>query len=263
MGLSGCYEVLKSSITGKNGTEFIFAGLKHNINNIKSVEACDIVWVEEAQVVSKHSWEVLIPTIRKEHSEIWASFNPELDTDDTYRRFVVNPPPNSIVRKISWRDNPWFPDVLRQEMEHLARTDPAAHAHIWEGQCRPAVEGAIYERELRAAEQENRITKVPYDAMAPVHTFWDLGFGDMVAIWMAQVVGFEYRVIDYEEGSQQAIPYYLQRLQQRPYVWGTDWLPWDGGAKQLGTGKSIQELMQAAGRSVRVTPQLRVADGIP
>ena len=90
LGLEDFYTVQNTSIFGKNGTEFLFAGLKHNITKIKSFEGVDVCWVEEAQTTSKSSWDVLIPTIRKENSEIWVTFNPELDTDETYKRFVDN-----------------------------------------------------------------------------------------------------------------------------------------------------------------------------
>lgn len=126
LGLSSVYRVMESSIVGPNGTQFFFAGLHHNVGNIKSMESVDVAWVEEAQTVSKSSWEVLIPTIRKEGSEIWVSFNPELDTDDTYKRFVLNPPPGAAVVKTSWRDNPWFSDVLKDEAEFLRLRDPDA-----------------------------------------------------------------------------------------------------------------------------------------
>jgi phage terminase large subunit len=175
LGFRHRYHVGEAVIEGNNGTEIIFAGLKHNVNNIKSVEACDIVWVEEAQSVSDASWEVLIPTIRKNGSEIWASLNPLLETDATYKRFILNPPPNAKVVKIGWQDNPWFPDVLRIEMEHLRDTDPKAYQHVWEGACKSAVDGAIYGEELKKAEAEGRITTVSCDRTKPVQTF--LGSG--------------------------------------------------------------------------------------
>jgi len=90
--------------------------------------------VEEAEAVSDNSWRTLIPTIRKPDSEIWVSFNPALESDPTYQRFVVAPPDRSICRKVSYADNPWFPDVLREEEQALLRADPEAHAHIWGGE---------------------------------------------------------------------------------------------------------------------------------
>lgn len=262
LNLGGRYRIEKARIVGTNGTEFIFAGLRHNINNIKSVEACDIVWVEEAQTVSRSSWAVLIPTIRKPGSEIWVSFNPDLETDETYQRFVVNPPPGAAVVKINWRDNPWFPEVLRSDMEHLRATDPDAYEHIWEGNCNRTLEGAVYAHELRALESEGRITRVPYDPTKPVQTFWDLGWADNTSIWFAQAAPFEHRIIDHLSGSRRPLTWYLQALQARGYVYGTDFLPHDARAKQLGSGRSVEELMREAGRRVEIVPMLSIADGI-
>ncbi len=132
--LSKLYEITKNSIRGiYSGSEIIFNGLRHNVQEIKSTEGIDICWVEEAQGVSEESWKVLIPTIRKPDSEIWVTFNPAQESDPTYQRFIVNPPPGSIVRKVNWNDNPWFPEVLRAELEYDRRIDPDKYLHIWEG----------------------------------------------------------------------------------------------------------------------------------
>jgi len=134
MSLDGFYEVQKSAITGLNGTEFLFKGLRRNIKEIKSTEGIDICWVEEAEAVSEQSWRILIPTVRKPDSEIWVSFNPAQASDPTYRRFVQDPPSSSIVQFVSWKDNPWLPEVLKNEAEELRRKDPEAYAHVWEGE---------------------------------------------------------------------------------------------------------------------------------
>ena len=136
MGYGDYFHVTANTITSVTGSEFLFKGLRHNVREIKSTEGVDICWVEEAQAVSAQSWEVLIPTVRKTGSEIWVSFNPENESDPTYSRFVVNPPDESIVKQVSWRDNPWFPDELDKERRYLARVDPAAYQHVWEGECR-------------------------------------------------------------------------------------------------------------------------------
>ena len=135
MGLSGFYSVLEKEIRGKNGTEFIFAGLKSDPNKIKSAEGFDRCWVEEAEKVSRESWEKLIPTLRKEGSEIWVSFNPHLMNDDTYQRFVVNPPRDAVVVKIGWQDNRWFPEVLDKERREMEEREPETYRHVWEGEC--------------------------------------------------------------------------------------------------------------------------------
>jgi phage terminase large subunit len=262
MGLAKFYVVEKARIYGANGTEFGFAGLRHNVHAIKSAEAVDVCWVEEAQTVSHSSWKTLIPTIRKDGSEIWVSFNPELERDDTYQRFVLHPPPGAMVVKLTFRDNPWFPAVLKAEAEHLRTTDPDAYNHVWEGCCLSMVAGAIYESELRAVDKEQRITRVLYDSTRPVDTFWDLGWADNTSIWFAQASAFEFKLIDFLQDNRQPLSHYQRELQKRPYVYGTHYLPHDGRAKQLGTGKSVEELMRAAGMNVRIVPRLSIADGI-
>lgn len=144
LGLEQYYKTTKNTITGVNGTEFIFKGLRFNVREVKSTEGIDICWVEEAQSVSEESWEVLIPTIRKEDSEIWITFNPLDETDPTYQRFVKNPPDNAIVKKVSWKDNPWFPNVLRKEMEYLKRVDYEKYLHVWEGEIRRSSASVIF-----------------------------------------------------------------------------------------------------------------------
>lgn len=267
--LEAFFEVQQTAIKGRPGTtaagsEFFFEGLKHNTTNIKSYESVDLAWVEEAHLVSKSSWEILIPTIRNDNSEIWVSFNPELAEDETYQRFVINPPDNSIIVKVNWSDNPWFPEVLKQEMEQLKRRDQDAYLNVWEGNCREILEGAIYANELRSTKQDGRICRVNYDMSAPVHTFWDLGWADNTSIWFAQAVGMEYRILDFYQNSLQPLQHYLQILQGRGYVYGKHHLPHDARAKQLGTGRSIEEQMQGAFgiNSVEVAPQLSITDGI-
>ncbi len=263
MGLESFYTIEKAAIYGKNGTEFSFAGIKHNVGRIKSYEGVDIVWVEEAQNVSKHSWETLIPTIRKDGSEIWVTLNPELDTDETYKRFIASPPPGAIVEKVTYADNPWFPPELERERLLLKVRDPDAYLTVWEGHCRQTLDGAIYARELRQATEEGRICRVPYDASKPVHTFWDLGWSDATSIWFAQAVGFEYRVIDFLQDNQRDIAHFLRELQARGYVYGTDYLPHDAGAKTFAAaGRSIEQQMRAAGRTVVVQSVASIADGI-
>ena len=262
VGLGSFYEIQASLIRGANGSEFVFAGLRNNVTKIKSFEGVDRVWIEEAQTVSKSSWEVLIPTIRKEASEIWMTFNPELETDETFQRFVIHPPIGAKVVKINWNDNPWLPMTLRREKDELKVRDPDAYQNVWEGNCRVTLDGAIYARELRLAQEEGRIRGVPYDAAKPVHTFFDLGWADSTSIWFAQTVSGELRLIDYYGNNQMPIQHYISMLQNRGYLYGTDWLPHDAKAKEQGSGRSIEEIMIAAGRNVRIVPKLSISDGI-
>jgi phage terminase large subunit len=144
------------------------------------------------------------------------SFNPKLDGDDAYKRFVISPPPNAVVVKTSCRDNPALSDELRVEIEHLKATDPDEYERVYEGMCRQSVTGAVYRNELLAADKEGRICRVPFDASQPVETFWDLGYFDTFATWLVQSIGFEFRFIDFFRGSQQSLQYYLRELQFAP-----------------------------------------------
>jgi phage terminase large subunit len=263
LGLQSFYEITERAIRGANGTEFFFTGLKNNPTNIKSFEGVDICWCEEAQSISRMSWKILIPTIRKPGSEIWVSFNPELETDETYQRFVIHPPQDSILIKINYWDNPWFPEVLRMEMESLKALDHEAYMQVWEGVCRQTIDGAIFAKEMMRAEAEERITKVPYDASKPVHAICDLGWSDATAWWLVQFVGMETRLIRYFEGSQRTMTSYLAELQSFGYVYDTIWLPHDAQNKTLAAaGRSIEDIVRGAGFKTRVLERVPTIDSI-
>jgi len=263
LGLLSFYEITQASIRGKNGTEIAFAGLKNNISNIKSFEGVDICWVEEAQTVSRMSWNVLIPTIRKDKSEIWVSFNPELETDETYQRFVIAPPNDCVSVKVNWSDNPWFPEVLRLEKDALKDRDTQSYNTVWEGICRQTVDGAIFASEMQSAELEGRITRVPYDPSKPCHAIFDLGWSDSTAVWVLQFIGMETRLIRYFEDSQKTMSHYLAKMQTFGYVFDTLWLPHDAENKTLAAaGMSIEEIVRNAGYKTRIIPRVPVVDSI-
>jgi len=160
MELGKYFDVQKNKITSKTtGSEFAFRGLHHNVSEIKSFEGADVCWIEEAANISAESWKVLIPTIRKESSEIWVTFNPDQETDPTYKKFVENPPQDSIIREVNWRDNPWFPDVLMAEKNHCLATDKDAYEHIWEGKTRSISNAIIF-----SGKWESRTFEAPKDA---------------------------------------------------------------------------------------------------
>lgn len=263
LGMDHFYEVLDTEIRGLNGTVFVFSGLSdQTAESIKSYEGVTKAWCEEAQSISKKSWRMLIPTIRAEGSEILVTFNPELDTDETYQRFIVNTPPDAWLCELNWRDNPWFPEVLEQERLHCKETEPDEYENIWEGKCRPAVEGAIYAREIAEALSDQRIVRVPYDPRLKVHTIWDLGWNDSMAIILVQKVRSELRIIEYIEDSHKTLDWYAAELNSKRYNWGTDWLPHDGDVKEFRTGKSAKQILQRFNRKVRITPKIGVEDGI-
>lgn len=264
------HETIFSKPFGDQGrTEFIFSGIR-DAQNIKSYENCDRVWVEEAQVVSEESWQILVPTLRKNGAEFWITFNPILATDPTYERWVLNPPPGTVIVKVGWEDNPWLSDTSRVTIEHMRATNPKQFEHIYGGECVSEVEGAIFTDELRKAEAEGRIGTVPHDPTKPVHTAWDLGFFDPTCIWFVQPRDGYLCFIDYISRSEKTIGDLIIELQQKPYIYGEDHLPWDCvdsmlHHRLLGVGNqmnSIPNLMRAAGRKVIPAPKLDKRDAL-
>lgn len=263
LGVEHLFDVQETKIVGKNGSDFAFAGIRQQgVANLKSFEAVDYCWIEEAQVVTKKSWDTLIPTIRKPGSEIWITFNPELDDDETYKRFVTDADEDCWVCAINYVDNPWFDEVLEKERVKMLKRDPVGYLTTWEGKCRPAVEGAIYAGEIGTLVEAKRIRNVPYDPMLKVHWIWDLGWNDSTAIIGAQRSGAEIAIVDYIEGDHRTLADYAQDIKAKRYNMGTLYLPHDGAAKNLQTGKSPREVLIGLGFDAQLVPNLDVEQGI-
>lgn len=263
LGVEHLFDIQETKIVGVNGSDFAFAGIRQQgVANLKSFEAVDICWVEEAQVVTKKSWDVLIPTIRKPGSEIWITFNPELEDDETYKRFVTDADEDVWACPVNYSDNPWFDEVLEKERVKMLARDPVGYKTTWEGQCRPAVEGAIYANEIGAVVESGRIRNVPYDPMLKVHTVWDLGWNDSTSIICVQRAGAEVRIIDYIEGDHRTLADYAQDIKAKGWNRGTDWLPHDGNAKSLQTGKSPKEVLEQLDCNPEIVDNLEVEQGI-
>ncbi|EKT4106587.1 PBSX family phage terminase large subunit [Stenotrophomonas maltophilia] len=267
MGLGSVYTVEQARIYNALGSEFIFAGLSdQTAESIKSYEGVDIVWVEEARNVSDRSWQILIPTIRKLGSEIWVTFNPELDTDATYVRFVANPPTNGYVVQMNHEDNPWFKDteLVQERLDDQRTLKDTEYAWKWLGRCKPAIEGAIYADEVAQAVEQGRITNVPYDPRLKVHVIFDLGWNDAMTMTLAQRQVSELRVIEYIEVNQRTLDWCSNELKGRGYNWGSLWLPHDGEHGDYKTGLSAKQMMERLGWDVQIVPNYPGAleDGI-
>lgn len=154
MKLEDYFVVTQDSIKSVYGAEIIFRGLKNNISEIKSLQGISIVWVEEAEKVSENSWQILIPTIREEDSEIWVSFNPEAESSPAYQRFVLNPREDYAVALLNYQDNEMFPEVLRKEMEYDKRVDYEKYLHVWEGQVKRYGDALIFKNKVFVEEFE-------------------------------------------------------------------------------------------------------------
>lgn len=165
MGLGPWYTIGKKHIYGANGTTISYIGLgdmakARRRSGIKSFESIDILWVEEAENISERTWEITIPTIRKTGSEIWITYNPNLASDATYKRFHPDGrglPPGTVLIHTSWRDNLWFSDEMRQEKDHLYLVDPEAAAHVWDGHLREHADAQIFGPSMAA----DGVTMIP------------------------------------------------------------------------------------------------------
>lgn len=263
LGLGAFYKIQETSIKGPNGTEFAFVGIRQQgINKIKSYEGYDICWVEEGQTVTDRSWGVLTPTIRKPGSEIWITFNPDLEDDPTYQRFVVDPPTGAVVVEVNYTDNPWLPEELRQEMEDLRVKNPVAFENVWEGKCRTLAEGAILNKEMQAALDEGRVGAYPRDPLKPVFCAFDIGVGDPTCIWYGQKVQGRWRFFDYDQYQDEGLPFFSKLWSAKPYPIAGYFAPHDGKQREWGTGKTPKQLADALGIKFEDVPALSVEDRI-
>lgn len=262
LGVAHMFEVLQDEIRAPHGGLIIFRGMQsYNAETIKSLEGYDIAFIEEAQTMSATSLRMLRPTIRAPGSEIWAAWNPRHDTDpidDFFRG--AKPPSNSVIARVNWSDNPFFPDELRQEMEDDRIRDPEMAMHVWDGGYEILTEGAYYALMLAEAERDGRIGDFPYDPALPVITGWDIGVDDYTAIWFAQENGQQIRFIDYFETSgegveaivAQALPELVEpakRMSERveQYRYGRHFLPHDVRVREWGAGRSRLVTLQEHG----------------
>lgn len=261
--LTQFYKVLDGEIRGINGTTFIFIGLKHNTTDTKSLEGCDILWIEEAENVSNNTYEIIIPTIRKKGSEIWITFNPKNRTDPTYERHVANADEDYWVKRVSWRDNPFFPEELEKERLKLEAKDPDGYQHVYEGDFDTRRSGSVYANEIASAREQGRITFVPYQPVSEVFTAWDLGYGNATSIWWLQWVGRELRWLEYYEDTGKLINFYADIIKSKSYSYGKHYLPHDGAHGNI-RGETVIKQLQALGIKpcVILPRELSISPGI-
>jgi len=234
----------------------IFQGMQdHTAESIKSLEGFDCAWAEEAQTLSSRSLQLLRPTIRAPGSELHFSWNPRRKTDpvDAMLRGAV-PPTNAVVVRANHEDNPWFPAELEQERLDCLRDDPDQYEHIWEGGYATVMSGAYYAAALMQARSDGRIGHVAADPLMPRRAFFDIGFADSTAIWVAQFVGTELRFIDYYEASGQPLAAHLDWLRTNGHGAAEVVLPHDGSHANAVTGTRYEDHVRAAGFAVRVVP---------
>jgi len=171
LGLSKYYEITHDAIRSHvKNSRFIFKGLHHNIDSIKSMAGITHLWIEEADTLSAESWKVIKPTIRNEGSEIWITMNPKNKTDVLYREFIEpkEVPDNVYRTKVNWQDNPYFPSVLKDEMERDKERDYGYYRHVWEGECLEHSDAQVF---------ANKWSSQEFEEDTSVHKYFGLDFG--------------------------------------------------------------------------------------
>lgn len=276
MGVSHLFEVVEHEIRGVQGTQtqgalIIFRGMQsYNADTIKSLESYKIAWVEEAQTLSAYSLELLRPTMRADDAEMWFSWNPRNKTDAVdafFRSGGKND--DAICVQVNWRDNPWFPDALRRDMERDKVEDIDKYEHIWEGAYGGSV-GAILSRWVNEADRDGRINDgVVFDKDGPViEVSSDIGFRDTASWWYWQRRAGGNALLMYEGDSGMDADEWIPRIQQNVRLLGGDGvkvhLPHDSRVKTFQSRHStVERFLEAFGvASVRVVPISKKTDQI-
>jgi phage terminase large subunit len=262
LGLSDFYSFTRDEIRGLNGSVFIFKGLSdQTVESIKSFSGIDICWGEEAAGLTEKSLNTLVPTIREEGSRFYFTWNPSLDTDAVYQRYVLNYRDDVKDIEVNFQQNPWFPQVLDVERRaDLKRLSEDWYQFIWEGKVLAAQIGAVYFRELSRAQEDGRVTRVAVDPKLCVHTIWDMGMADQMAIILVQKKLSEIRVVGYIESNRTTLAEFNQQLRlwgiENNANWGKMYLPHDGNRENYQTGQTDKQIMSAYGWNVEITPKM-------
>ena len=257
--LSSWYEVGEKYVRTKDKRiEFVFAGLRRNLDSIKSKARIHLCWIDEAEPVSESAWQKLIPTVREHASEIWVTWNPERKTSPTHKRFREAAPSDSKIIELNWRDNPKFPSVLEAERQRDMTDRPEHYAHIWEGDFVTALEGAYYVSHIHEARKQGRIGRVGPDPLMTTYAMWDIGGtgakADACAIWIMQRVGKEIRWLNHYEAVGQPLAAHVEWLRSNGYSKAHCVLPHDGATNDKVYDVSYESALREAQFEVTVVP---------
>lgn len=259
MGLSSQFDILEAEIRHRtNGGFIIFQGMQnHTAESIKSLEGFDVAWCEEAQTLSKTSLDLLRPTIRKDSSEMWFSWNPKSEDSAVDTTFRGEKKIDSIIVEANYLDNPFCPQVMKDEAEQDKARDYDNYLHVWMGHYKRTLDGAIYAKEIRKLFEDKRVCRVLPIAGKPVETFWDLGKRDHTAIWFAQMQLGEYRILDFYQNTGEKLEHYAQIIRDRGFILGNIWLPHDADQERV-TGDTPAQAMRKLFPNlvVRVIPRM-------
>lgn len=251
--LEDFYEIGDRYIRSKDKkVYYTFAGLRHNLDSIKSRARILLAWLDEAANVTDEAFTKLLPTVREEGSELFISWNPENKNAPVEKRFRHNTPSNCKIVKINYNDNPWHPDVLDQERLNDKENRPELYGHIWLGDYLEFPEGAFWLREINKCYTEGRIGKLPVLESQPCMTFWDIGNSDGTAIWVVQKVGMEFRCIHFYESWGEPYNHAVKWLKSLDLIFEDMYLPHDADHTRQGQNSNkspkqmLKELMPSA-----------------
>lgn len=253
------FKVYRDVIKAPKDGLIIFKGMNdYTADSIKSLENFKRAWWEESQTATRHSLNLLTPTLRAPGSEIWFSWNPKRKTDPVDVMFRgEEKPTGAIVVRANWRDNPWYKNTdLDQERLDCMRMQPDQYDHVWEGGYVSVVDGAYFAKQLTEARQQGRIGRVSPDPLMAIRIHCDLGGtgskSDAFAMWASQWVGKEVRVLNYYEAVGQPLPIHVQWLRDNGYEKAEIVLPHDGETHDRIANVSFESAFKAAGFRVRV-----------
>jgi phage terminase large subunit len=238
-----------------------FSGMdKRTILSLKSKSKILLLWADEAEPITDKAWDIVIPTLRQEDSELWVTWNPARKSSATDRRFRQTKDPRFKVVELNWRDNPRFPAILERQRLRWKESDPDGYEHVWEGAYASAVKGAYFTKQLTALKASGRLGRVPADPLIKRRLFVDIGGtgarSDAFTMWGAQFIGKEVRVLDYYEAVGQEVGYHLNWMREHGYDEKNTgiWLPHDGATHDKVYDVSYQSAFEAAKYSVEVVP---------
>lgn len=260
LGEADGFKVFKDVIQTPGDGLIIFKGMNdYTADSIKSLEGFKRSWWEEAHGATKTSINLLRPTMRATGSQMWWSWNPRRKSDAVDVMFRGGEKPaKAIVVKANWRDNPWLTQELEDERIDCLRMQPEQYDHIWEGGYATLNEGAYYAKHIAEARQDNRIGRVPADPLMTLRAFVDIGGtgarADAFAMWIAQFVGKEIRVLDYYEQVGQPLSSHLNWMREKGYDKAQIWLPHDGATQDKVHDVSYESALRQAGYTVTVVP---------
>lgn len=237
---------------------YAFTGLDRNIDSVKSKSRILLCWVDEGEPVTEEAWTKLDPTLREEDSELWVTWNPESKRSATHKRFRLSQDPRVKVVEINHRDNPWFPKILERKRLRDMKERPDQYEHVWEGDFVTVMEGAYFADCLTKAKLEGRIGNVSADPLMTYRAFWDIGGtgakADACAIWVAQFIGREIRILDYYEAQGQPLAAHINWLRSKGYGAAQCVLPHDGSTNDKVFDVSFESALRQAGFEVTVVP---------